>query len=134
MKRIAVVPSIVLGLAVLVFSISLGLNSLLDDGERPPATVEPTQARAFVALADGESVTVDDNVISPNAFSVEGGTSITFEWSGQNEHWLVSTAPGAFDSGRRDNGTYEFEFSVPGEYQIHCTVHGPAMSAVIRVE
>ena len=68
-------------------------------------------------------MTVDDNVISPNAFSVEGGTSITFEWSGQNEHWLVSTAPGAFDSGRRDNGTYEFEFSVPGEYQF--PLYGP---------
>lgn len=135
MKRIAIIPSIVVLLALVTLGVTLAMNTMLSDRSDPPAADSPTRELPATRLEDPQVVTVGDNFISPPAFVVAIGTPVTFEWTGSNEHWLVSTSPGGFDSGARRDGTYEFEFAIPGNYEIHCTVHGkPAMSATIRVE
>ncbi|MGK2964337.1 MAG: cupredoxin domain-containing protein [Tepidiformaceae bacterium] len=139
MSRLAIIPPVVLSLAIVAFAVLMGLNSARDTGESSPTPIASPQDtaadRVVVALPDGVDVRVGDNFVSPEFLGVERGTTVTFEWTGTNEHWLMSAVPGDFSTGQRSNGSYAFEFSVPGTYEIYCTVHGRSeMSARIRVE
>lgn len=83
---------------------------------------------------DGGSanVAVQDNVFTPQQFSVAQGGTVTWDWRGNNLHNVT------FDDGpassTQTGGQYQRQFSAPGTYPYHCTVHGLAMSGSVVVQ
>ena len=77
------------------------------------------------------AVTVADNHFTPNATTVAAGTTVTWTWSGANQH-NVTFDDGA-KSATQSAGTFQRAFSAAGSYSYHCTIHGTAMSGVITV-
>ena len=80
-------------------------------------------------------VRVTDNAFTPQHLTVPTGTSVTWEWSGKNEHSVV----GAFGAGdvqsprHRGSGQFALTMGVSGTYFYHCGVHGNAMSGTVTV-
>ena len=78
------------------------------------------------------NVAVEDNRFTPQQFSVTPGGSVTWEWRGSNLHDVT------FDDGpasaTQTDGQYQRQFSAPGTYAYHCTVHGLSMSGSVVVQ
>ena len=67
---------------------------------------------------------------------VAAGTTVTWVWSGGNEHSVIGTGLNSGDiesdvqSGSR---SYEFMFEEAGTYDYQCGIHGTAMSGKVIV-
>lgn len=78
------------------------------------------------------SITVTDDYYTPQTTRVGVGASVTWTWTGSNNHSVT------FDDGTTSptqaSGTYTRNFSLAGTYNYHCKVHGVAMSASVTVQ
>lgn len=104
-----------------------------DAGNRGNVTPTPDIGGAQTPDAGIVRVEVGDDFPNPGELTVESGTTVVFEWTGTHEHRLVSTASGGFETPALAGGRYEFTFDEPGNFDIHCTVHGPIMRGKITV-
>lgn len=66
------------------------------------------------------SVAVRDNSFGPEAVEVLVGTTVTWNWEGNDEHNVVGDG---LDSPLQSEGTYAYTFDQPGTYEYHCTKH-----------
>jgi plastocyanin len=94
-------------------------------------------ATALAACSDsaGPSVqgdiTVQDNSFSPSAVTVDAGTTVTWEWTGNSPHNVTWVGPGApAASATQTTGTYERLFDAAGTYDYYCTIHGTETSGM----
>ena len=85
------------------------------------------------AAADDAAVTIDDNVFVPSSVTIEVGDTVTWTWSGSNNHSTSSDAGQAesWDSGIRSSGTFAHTFDDAGTFTYHCTVHSSMHGTVV---
>ena len=71
------------------------------------------------------TVSVRDNVFSPQVDSVDAGDSVTFTWQGSQMHDLIfqDSVHVANVSAPRDTGSVRRGFASPGIYKYRCTLH-----------
>lgn len=80
-------------------------------------------------------IQISDNRFTPSSLTVPHGTSVTWDWSGKNEHSVV----GRFGSQEvsspkhRGSGTLTLTVSDVGTWHYECGVHGAAMQGTITV-
>ncbi len=78
------------------------------------------------------TVRVQDNQYAPAATRVAPGTSVTWNWEGQNLHSV------SFDDGTASDvqprGSYRRTFGSAGTYRYHCLIHGLSMAGTVTVQ
>jgi len=83
------------------------------------------------------AVAITDNAFTPSSLRVKAGTTVTWEWKGQNTHSVVGTFDGQdFNSGDHTGGNFtaSHEFATVGTYQYVCGFHGGSMPGTVIVE
>jgi plastocyanin len=97
----------------------LGLASLLSAcGGGSDSTTGPVDAQ-------GNTVTVGNNVFSPADLSVATGTTVTWSWAAAAVEHNVTFDDGQH-SATQSSGSFPRTFSAAGTYPYHCTIHGAA--------
>ena len=66
------------------------------------------------------SVDVHDNEFEPSAVQITAGQTVTWTWSGNEDHNVVGDG---LESDTQSSGTYSFTFNEPGTYSYECTLH-----------
>lgn len=85
------------------------------------------------AVAEDQTVTIDNFTFNPPQVTVKAGTTIT--WTNQDDipHTVTSTTR-AFKSKALDtDDKFSFTFTTPGTYEYFCSLH-PHMTATVVVE
>jgi plastocyanin len=75
----------------------------------------------------------DDVRFSPNRTTIAAGGTVTFSWSGEVIHNVVS-ATNAFATGTVKAGSFTFTLPSPGTYSYLCEVHPTTMKGIIEVK
>jgi plastocyanin len=74
-----------------------------------------------------KTVEVGDDFFGPTSLSINTGTKVAFNWTGEDKHDVVKKkGPGpSFSSSRTraDGVNLTHKFTKPGTYRIICTVH-----------
>jgi plastocyanin len=65
-------------------------------------------------------VDVRDNEFEPAAIQIEAGQTVTWTWSGNEDHNVVGDG---LESETQSSGTHAFAFTEPGTYSYECTLH-----------
>ena len=105
-RTLVIIASIVvILLAGLAGGAALFVRAQLDPGE------------PVIGVSD---VAVEDNDFSPRAIQVPAGTTVTWQWQGEEEHNVVGDA---FESPTQSEGTFAQTFSEPGTHGYECTLH-----------
>ena len=71
-------------------------------------------------VAGVTAVDVRDNEFEPAAVQIEPGQTVTWTWSGDEDHNVVGDG---LESDSQSSGTYAFTFTEPGTYSYECTLH-----------
>ena len=71
-------------------------------------------------VAGVTAVDVRDNEFDPSAIQIATGQTVTWTWSGNEDHNIVGDG---LESETQSSGTYTFTFSEPGTYSYECTLH-----------
>ncbi len=66
------------------------------------------------------SVEVRDNAFGPAATQIEPGQTVTWTWTGEEDHNVVADA---FESPTQASGTFAHTFAETGTYAYECTLH-----------
>lgn len=66
------------------------------------------------------SVAVQDNQFASAAIRVPAGTTVTWQWEGEEEHNVVGDS---FESPTQSDGTFSQTFDEPGTHAYECTLH-----------
>ncbi len=66
------------------------------------------------------AVEVRDNEFGPSAVQIEPGQTVTWTWTGQEDHNVVGDG---MESPTQSNGTFAHTFADPGVYDYECTLH-----------
>lgn len=90
-------------------------------------------AKASPTAAAVTIVTISDNKFEPAEITIKAGTTVRWQWSGNNPH---SVLIGGSDSGQHTgSGAFEKTFAAAGaSFPFQCGVHGASMSGRITVE
>ena len=98
---------------------------------RTPVWLVAAVLVAAVACSDSNSpqggqgdIEVRDNSFSPSTQPVAVGETVTWIWTGSNQHnvtWDTGT-PAA--SATQSSGTYQRAFTQAGTYNYYCSIHG----------
>ena len=75
-------------------------------------------------------VEVRDNSFSPSTENVVIGETVTWTWTGSNQHNVTWDTGSPAASATQTSGTYQRTFSQAGTYEYHCTIHGSAGSGM----
>ena len=84
-----------------------------------------------------KQIQVGDNFFSPNSFNAHPGDSITWNWTGSNQHSVTFTTTNPIiDSGvQGTGGKFTYTFAQTGVYSYYCKVHGAAvMTGTITIQ
>lgn len=84
------------------------------------------------AAAGDSTVSVQDNLFNPQQASVTVGTTVTWTWTGSNQHNV--TFNGGPASPTQTAGQYTRQFTAAGTFPYLCTVHGASMSGTVVVQ
>jgi len=96
-----------------------------------PLMAPPTGAFRPLTSAIG----VGDYFFSKRRVVVERGTQVTWDFDASRNHDVaVASGPRGFQSEWIQNGEYSFTPTVPGKYNIYCTLHPGRMSQQLKVE
>jgi plastocyanin len=81
------------------------------------------------------AIGVGDYFFSKRRVVVERGTEVTWNFDASRDHDVaVASGPRGFQSEWIRNGEYSFTPTVPGKYNIYCTLHPGRMSQQLKVE
>jgi len=114
---------IALGLAVALGTAACGNDS---GPSNQPTTPGPL---AF-------AITISDNKFTPSSLTVPVGTTVAWDWTGNNMHAVQGTFDGTpvTSPTHEGSGSFRFTFTKSGTYDYHCAIHGAAMAARIVVK
>ena len=73
---------------------------------------------------DQPEVAVRDNSFSPSTEAIAVGETVTWTWSGSQQHNVSWDAGSPTASATQSSGTYQRAFAQAGKYDYHCTIHG----------
>jgi plastocyanin len=82
-------------------------------------------------VANVTAVAVRDNQFAPRAIKVPAGTTVTWEWQGNNQHNVVGDD---FKSPVQTDGEFTYTFADPGVYDYECTLHFGMNGEVVVTE
>lgn len=71
-------------------------------------------------IVGASEVAVQDDQFAPEAIEVPAGTTITWQWEGEEEHNVVGES---FASPTQTEGTFTHTFAEPGTHSYECTLH-----------
>ena len=94
----------------------------------------PGMLGAAPALANTETVTINNYTFMPATITVHPGDTVT--WTNQDSipHTATATDGKTFDSGAIDPGaSWRFVFTKAGEYTYRCAIH-PDMRGTVTVK
>src|SRR5215216_5869711 len=94
-------------------------------------------AAAVPAFAATHNVKVDDDLFDPSATSVVKGDTVSWHWTGTNDH-TVQTRPrqiDRFNSGVLSGKSAKFSHVFPyaGRFSYYCRIHPDSMRATVTV-
>lgn len=75
-------------------------------------------------------VEVRDNSFSPSTQTAAVGETVTWTWTGNNQHNVTWDTGSPTASVTQASGTYQRTFAQAGTYAYHCTIHGSAGSGM----
>lgn len=128
---VAIIVVIVVAVAIMA---TAGIRASTDENRGDTASPTPDTGGAQTPVSGEAVVEVGDDYLDPEELAVTTGTTVIFTWVGEDEHRLASSAIGGLESEHMTSGTYEFTFDEPGNFRVHCTVHGePVMHTTITV-
>jgi plastocyanin len=95
--------------------------------------VPAAEAQTRVMILEEDPNNASTWRFEPADITVPAGTTVTWEWRGQDEH-SATADNGAFDSGvKRGSGhTWSFRFAGRGDFPYSCTPH-PFMIGSVKV-
>jgi plastocyanin len=104
---------------------------------RPSKNIE----NIVVSIVNGDSASADD-AFNPNPVEVKAGQKVVWTNNDIVHHTITSGSAGSYDSGKEfDSGltkllniddTFEFTFTIAGEYTYYCQLH-PTMNGKVIV-
>ena len=71
----------------------------------------------------GDAVNIVDDDFSPGSLTASVGTTVTWTWTGANEH-NVTFDDGVGNSVTKTSGTHARQFAAAGNFIYICTIHG----------
>jgi plastocyanin len=86
----------------------------------------------LVKAQESATVSVDDNVFTPAAVTIDVGGTVTWNWTGSNPH-TVTADDDSFSSPQQTSGSFSQTFNTPGTFGYFCEVHGQSMSGTVTV-
>ena len=96
------------------------------------ATTQQSE-KATPTAAPVAIITISDNKFEPAEITIKAGTTVRWQWSGNNPHSVLIS--GSNSGQHSSSGTFERTFSAAGaSFPFQCGVHGAAMSGRITVE
>ncbi len=113
-----------IAIAIMIFACARAINQTSGSGSNGSTT----------------GVTVGDNFYSPANITVTSGSTVTWTWTGANQHTVTSGTPGGtgvgtlFNSPIQTTGTFVFTFTQTGTYPYFCLIHGAAMTGSVTVQ
>jgi plastocyanin len=94
-------------------------------------------AAAVPALAADSTVDVGDDFYDPSTSSADPGNTVTWNWSGSNDHTVTSRSKqiDRFKSGIQagPGKSFRHTFKYPGRFRYFCEIHPDSMQAAVRV-
>ncbi|MDQ3514367.1 MAG: cupredoxin domain-containing protein [Chloroflexota bacterium] len=92
-------------LAIAGVALTLVFRAILDPGDPVGGVTE---------------VSVRDSEFDPAAVEVPAGSTLTWNWEGEEEHNVIGDA---FESPNQVTGEFAHTFTEPGTYSYRCTLH-----------
>jgi len=71
-------------------------------------------------IAGVTAVEVRDNVFAPAAIQIEPGQTVTWTWTGEDDHNVIGDG---IESPIQSTGAFAHAFAEPGVYDYECTLH-----------
>jgi len=87
---------------------------------------------ALPAMADPQTVTIDNFSFKPNVITVKPGTHVVFKNQDDLPHSVVIPDMQVKSPLMDTDGSYDADFEKPGEYKYFCGIH-PMMTGKIIV-
>lgn len=79
---------------------------------------------ALSSAAATKTIKVRDDLFSPKTARIAKNTLVTWRWSGENPHNVVSRGAKRFKSSTlKKSGVHRFRFKKAGTYRYVCTIH-----------
>lgn len=107
----------------------------------PPPPPAAPNLELHAGAADDAAATI---LITDNAFVDDGerpvvhvpqGAQVRWVWRSRQSHSVqVVDGPARFASGVRNRGSYHHRFTIPGTYDLVCSLHAPGMKATVIVD
>lgn len=100
------------------------IASYLEDAPNWDGTIEDWTGQDDVTIVNGEPEGFDNFVYDPPAVTIDAGTTVTWEWAGDESH-SVTHEEEAFDSETMagDGTTWSYTFEESGLYLYYCIPH-----------
>ena len=96
-------------------------------GGGPVGAVTVGPGIQFVSAHDGSQ--------NPAVTTIAVGATVTWTWTGSQQHSVHSTGAPSFASSQvMSSRTYSVQFNTPGTYHYNCAVHGNLMSGTVIVQ
>ena len=89
---------------------------------------------ALPAMADPQTVTIDNFSFKPNVITVKPGTHVVFKNQDDLPHSVVIPDMQVKSPLMDTDGSYEADFEKPGEYEYFCGIHPMMTGKVIVAE
>lgn len=105
----------------------LGLSACFDGGDSLPRRGVITEGGGGGGLSATAAVTVGDDFFSPQEDSVAVGGTVTWTWTGVNQHDV--TFDDGVASAIQTSGTFSRTFSAAGVYTYYSSVQGRTVMA-----
>jgi len=113
---------------VIIASVAVVLVAALGGGAALFVRAELDPGEPVLGVSD---VAVRDNQFGPRAIQVPVGTTVTWQWMGEEEHNVVGDA---FESPTQRDGAFAYTFEEPGTHGFECTLHFGMTGEVVVTE
>ena len=82
---------------------------------------------ALTSAAATKTIKVRDDLFSPKSTTIAKNTLVTWRWSGDNPHNVISRGTKRFKSSKlKTSGVHRYRFTKTGTYRYVCTIHEDA--------
>jgi len=86
--------------------------------------------------SDGNAIiNIRDNSFNPTSVTILAGKTVTWNWTGSNQHNVTFDNVAVGNSVSQTTGTFPKTFATAGTFTFYCSIHGKAvMTGTITVQ